>query len=296
MRWLVLVLILVGAAFTIGYSIPASTAPGVLSSSVAIDAPTLLTSQSFLPQPAIRLVLYLLAGIALLAFAIALVGFFWQGISEQWWERSVGLGAACLLILSVLHLSFAALIPIAVCVILLWGVLTHRWSSLVVQARTKASAAGQRNPLLQIPVPWLYVLVYLAGVVLQYVLPIPITNPAIQFYAPILGAVMVALGAALAFTSLGIFRSVHTTTVPFETSFKLVTWGPYKLSRNPMYVGLAFVYIGVAAIQMVVWSLVFLPLLLFYINGIVIPLEEAQLRSTFGEAYQEYFAHVHRWL
>jgi protein-S-isoprenylcysteine O-methyltransferase Ste14 len=103
-------------------------------------------------------------------------------------------------------------------------------------------------------------------------------------------------GVLLAFSSLGIFRAVRTTTVPFEAPSKLVTWGPYRYTRNPMYIGLALLYVGVSGVEAQIWPLFLLPLLMTYIHRVVIPIEEANLREVFGDTYQQYCAAVHRWV
>ena len=63
-----------------------------------------------------------------------------------------------------------------------------------------------------------------------------------------------------------------------------------------MYVGLTFIYIGVAATRLEVWPLIVLPFLVGYVNFVVIPVEERRLHDVFGDAYQQYSARVRRWL
>jgi len=156
--------------------------------------------------------------------------------------------------------------------------------------------AGHVYPLMRIPVPWVFILAYLVGVVLQLYLPIGITSPVTAMAARTAGFVLLGIGVLIAFSALGIFRKRHTTTIPFETPTTLVTSGPYHFTRNPMYVGLTLIYIGVAGTRLEVWPLIVLPLLLAYVNFVVIPVEERRLREVFGDSYQEYSARVRRWL
>jgi protein-S-isoprenylcysteine O-methyltransferase Ste14 len=149
--------------------------------------------------------------------------------------------------------------------------------------------------LLAIPVPWVFVLVYLIGVFLERVAPLPVRLsplPAIS----IVGAVVFAVGAALALWGLITFHRARTTTVPGQRSSTLVTWGPYRFSRNPMYVGLAIAYLGEAALLHHVWPVVLLPVILAYLNWTVIPVEEGKLQDVFGSTYDQYRASVNRWL
>jgi len=151
------------------------------------------------------------------------------------------------------------------------------------------------NPLMRIPVPWMYILAYLLGFVVQRIRPIQWGSEEFQVDLAI-GLVLIAVGVLLAFWAQGLFRRRGTTTIPFEKPSKLVTSGPYRFTRNPMYVGLALVYLGVAAARREVWPVILLPLLLAYVNFVVIPVEERRLGDVFGEEYQRYRAGVRRWL
>jgi protein-S-isoprenylcysteine O-methyltransferase Ste14 len=90
---------------------------------------------------------------------------------------------------------------------------------------------------MRLPVPWVFVLTYLLGVGLEASRSGTI-RPEAAFVSTIAGGVLFAVGAVIAGWALAIFHKARTTTVPGKYSAKLVTWGPYRLSRNPMYVGL----------------------------------------------------------
>lgn len=66
--------------------------------------------------------------------------------------------------------------------------------------------------------------------------------------------------------------------------------------RNPMYVGLTLAYLGEAGMLTQIWPVLFLPLVLIYLNRVVIPLEEQKLTEVFGSAYDDYRRRVHRWI
>lgn len=185
-----------------------------------------------------------------------------------------------------------AAIPISA---LLWGLCTGRWSAESRRAR-KLHKGAPVSAVMRIPVPWVFILVYLAGVAVQRVLPIAIPSPGLAWIIRVAGFVFIALGIGVAFSALGIFRKTKTTTVPHETPSTLVTSGPYRFTRNPMYVGLTLVYLGVAGARLEIWPAILLPVLLAYINFVVIPVEEQNLRGVFGDAYQQYGARVGRWL
>ena len=140
-------------------------------------------------------------------------------------------------------------------------------------------------------------LVYLAGLVVGHVvnwwLPaevLPVRT------AWIVGAILVVLGLGLAASAMGIFRRSGTTIRPDRASTSLVIAGPYKFTRNPMYVGMAIAYLGLAIADRSLWSLILLPVVLLIIRRAVITNEEAFLERRFGSAYTGYKAKVRRWL
>jgi protein-S-isoprenylcysteine O-methyltransferase Ste14 len=156
---------------------------------------------------------------------------------------------------------------------------------------------SSRNPirlLLHIPVPWVFVLMYLIGVAAERLWPLHIVDQAP--YLEFVGGVVLGIGAAIAGWGLLAFRFARTTTVPGETSSQMVTWGPYRYTRNPMYVGLTIAYLGEAVLLHQLWPVIFLPLVIAYVNWVVVPLEESKLQEVFGDQYNQYRARVGRWV
>lgn len=149
--------------------------------------------------------------------------------------------------------------------------------------------------LMVIPVPWMFVLGYLIGIGLETLSPIAAVS-GFQRYGGIAGAVVFAVGILIAGWSWLAFFKARTTTVPGKLSSQLVTWGPYRFTRNPMYVGLTLAYLGEAGMMRQCWPVLILPLVLAYVNWIVIPVEETQLREVFATPYDEYCTRVRRWL
>ena len=150
--------------------------------------------------------------------------------------------------------------------------------------------------LLRVPVPWVFVLTYLIGVALEHVWPRYFGAGVSPDMALAAGAIVFAVGAVIAGWGWVTFRRARTTTVPGRASSRLVTWGPYRFSRNPMYVGLTVAYLGEAMLQHHVWPPVLLPLVFAYVNCIVIPVEEAKLTEVFGAEYGSYQRRVRRWV
>jgi protein-S-isoprenylcysteine O-methyltransferase Ste14 len=148
--------------------------------------------------------------------------------------------------------------------------------------------------LTKIPVPWVFILAYLIGAVLERLWPTRLVDrvPAITG----IGWVLFGSGAVIAGWGLATFYRARTTTVPGETSNELVMWGPYQFTRNPMYVGLTLAYLGEVGLLRQTWPLVMLPLVLAYMNWTLIPVEEAKLMEVFGKKYVNYQQRVRRWL
>lgn len=110
------------------------------------------------------------------------------------------------------------------------------------------------------------------------------------------GAVVAIAGLALALCGVVDVVRHHTTIVPHHPVATLITTGVYRISRNPMYAGLAVTYLGGALLAGSWWPLVLLPVVLLAVERIVITPEERYLADYFGQPYAEYRARVRRWL
>ena len=155
-----------------------------------------------------------------------------------------------------------------------------------------------KNPirlLMHVPVPWVFVLTYLLGAALESTRRGTIPPEAARVSA-VAGGVLFAVGAVIAGWSLVLFRKARTTTVPGRSSAELVTSGPYRFTRNPMYVGLAIAYLGEAGLLKQIWPVLLLPLTLSYLHWIVVPVEEAKLKEVFQGKYEQYSSRARRWI
>jgi len=163
------------------------------------------------------------------------------------------------------------------------------------QMPERANSGKLATALLRVPVPWVFVLTYLAGVGVEAALGLGrfLPNSKLLTFA---GCIIFIVGAGLAAWGWLIFWRARTTRVPGEASTTLVIRGPYRLMRNPMYVGLSVAYVGEAAILHQIVPVVLLPLTIAYLNWVVIPVEEERLHSVFGAEYKQYQNDVRRWL
>lgn len=112
-------------------------------------------------------------------------------------------------------------------------------------------------------------------------------------------AIVIALaGISLAAAGITAFRRARTTLNPHkpDTASALVTGGIYRVTRNPMYLGLALVLVGWASFLGAPWALLGPVVFVACITRLQIVPEERVLQSAFGEAYAAYRARVRRWL
>jgi protein-S-isoprenylcysteine O-methyltransferase Ste14 len=155
-------------------------------------------------------------------------------------------------------------------------------------AANETESAGIR-----VPPPLFYVVGFLIGVGLELAFPIDRPSVGVTLAGSVIGigAWLLLDGAAMLF-----FRRAGTSMIPIKPSTALVTTGPYRFTRNPMYVGMAFLYMGLAFALGFIWPLAVLPVVIVAVDRLVIAVEEAYLHRRFGEDYSEYTRRVRRWL
>jgi protein-S-isoprenylcysteine O-methyltransferase Ste14 len=117
------------------------------------------------------------------------------------------------------------------------------------------------------------------------------------FPLPSLGVALALIPWILPVWAVAMFRRAGTEIDPASpTNRALVVEGPYRYTRNPMYLGLVLVTLGIA-IWLGAWPMFIVPVAVFAtVNWVHIPFEEAKMRRQFGAAYDEYVARVGRWL
>ena len=117
------------------------------------------------------------------------------------------------------------------------------------------------------------------------------------FPLPLLGIVLVSVPWILPVWAIILFRREGTEVNPTSpTNRKLITIGPYRFTRNPMYLGLVIVTVGIA-VWVGAWPMFLAPGAVFVTaNWIHIPYEEAKMRRQFGAAYDGYVGRVRRWV
>ncbi len=112
----------------------------------------------------------------------------------------------------------------------------------------------------------------------------------------LLGWALVALALLLSGSAAFLMFRAGTTPNPRRPTTALVAHGPYRFTRNPMYLALALLYLGLSLLVNSAWPLALFPVALMLVERWVIVREEAYLERVFGEAYRAYKARVRRWL
>lgn len=157
-------------------------------------------------------------------------------------------------------------------------------------------AAADDSPGVPVPPPLLFVLGFLVGLLADGVVPVAVLGAGRRSLAVPLGWGSVAAGLGLMFWGIATFAAARTAVMPHLPARRLVTSGPYRFTRNPMYVGIVLAYAGLAILIDTAWPLLLLPAVLLLLVLVVVRREERYLDRTFGDAYRAYRHRVRRWL
>lgn len=151
-----------------------------------------------------------------------------------------------------------------------------------------------RTPAILAPPPILYLVSLALAFAVNAFAPRPIT--AASLTAQLAGAAFVLLSGAFARWAFVVMKMQGTSASPRKPSDALTTDGPFKLSRNPIYVAMTGLYFGIALLGNSFWPFLFLVPLLATMHWGVVLREERYLTHRFGEAYLAYKAKTRRWL
>lgn len=136
----------------------------------------------------------------------------------------------------------------------------------------------------------------LLGCGMEFLLPMPLSGLVTLPGRLIIGWVAIVAGLAFLWWGLFTFKRHRTAVYPNQPARLVVCSGPYRFSRNPMYVGLTVITLGVSLLADNVWMLVLLPVVLILLTVFVIKREEVYLSEAFGGEYKSYTDRVRRWL
>jgi protein-S-isoprenylcysteine O-methyltransferase Ste14 len=143
-----------------------------------------------------------------------------------------------------------------------------------------------------LPPVW-FVLAVIAMIVLARFVPLVEWHLAASRWA---GIALIVIGLATTVTAARHFKRAGTPLKPFSRSTALVIEGPFRFTRNPMYLGLAVILVGVALALEALTPFFVIPVFVAIITvGFIVP-EETMLKERFGDQYAAFQARVRRWL
>ena len=133
-----------------------------------------------------------------------------------------------------------------------------------------------------------------------------VTQAGLHYYLPFiqlletplhrLGLIPLAMGIIVMVAGARAFNRADTPLIPFETSTALVTSGPFRFTRNPMYLGMTLILTGTALLLGSLAPLLAVALFIFVIRRQYVIPEENMMKEIFGDEYQLYCKRVRRWL
>ncbi len=146
---------------------------------------------------------------------------------------------------------------------------------------------------MRVPPPLVFLGHLIAALILNWLFPIP--DPWGSVFRLVGGAAVLA-GLLLGATAVSRMLRAHTSPDPDRPTTALVTDGPYRFTRNPIYLGFLLVYLGFTLMAGSLWGLLLSPFLIWTVTSIIIHAEERYLRAAFPNEYEAYKARVRRWL
>ena len=153
---------------------------------------------------------------------------------------------------------------------------------------------SQKNPHGRPVLPPTYVLAALAAaIVLHSLLPIA---DAVPFPWSLGGILPLAFGIWITLAADRVFKKHGTTVKPFQESTVLITDGPYRISRHPMYLGMILIVLGFSSFLESVSPFIVVPALWILFEWRFVRIEEQMMSLTFGPEWQRYTQRVRRWI
>jgi len=156
------------------------------------------------------------------------------------------------------------------------------------------SAAGRPQPGDKPMMPPTFMMIAVAAMIVLH-LAVPVARLA-EPPATWLGGPLIAVGLVLNLWADALFRRARTTVKPFAEARVLLRRGPFRLCRNPMYLGMVLAALGFAMLMGTLAPFVVVPVLAWLLRSRFIAVEEAMLEDTFGDDYRRYRREVRRWL
>lgn len=144
------------------------------------------------------------------------------------------------------------------------------------------------------PAPVIYAIGLALGIVLGQLIPLGLFPSRLIAFG--VGWPCVAAGLALSVWSALVMRKSRESPDPRVPTSAVVSDGPFRLSRNPMYVAFTIGYVGLSLVLNTAWPVTLLPLVIAALHFGIVRREERYLEHRLGRPYWEYCRQVRRWL
>ena len=141
--------------------------------------------------------------------------------------------------------------------------------------------------------PLIYVGALIAGLLADALFPVPFLPRTVAWT---IGLPLIAGGVIVGFLGDRALSEAETNRSPYAPTTRLVTEGPYRFTRNPLYLSVTLLYAGISILANALWASLLLPFVLIIMTYGVIEREERYLERKFGEEYVRYKARVRRWV
>lgn len=143
------------------------------------------------------------------------------------------------------------------------------------------------------PPPLIFIAGLIVGFALDFFWPVPLVPMEIRIYA---GGFIILISFVPAIWMMRLFIKARTNLDVRKPTHKIVTSGPFRWTRNPAYLSLSLLVLGIAIVADSIWVLLLLVVAMIVTHYKVILREEAYLEQKFGVEYLEYKASVRRWI
>ncbi len=160
---------------------------------------------------------------------------------------------------------------------------------------THSSAGAERGARVRFPPPLVFLIGILVGVALQYA--VKRAEVPVDRRITILGGILtLVMAVGLIASARILFVRTGQNPAPWKPSPELISSGPYRFTRNPMYAGLTLIQIGLGLAVNNVWICLLAPAALLTVHFVAVLPEERYLSEKFGESYRAYLTRVRRYL
>jgi protein-S-isoprenylcysteine O-methyltransferase Ste14 len=146
-----------------------------------------------------------------------------------------------------------------------------------------------------IPPPIFFILCLGIALILEYLFPVKLQG--IPFLLRMnIGVILLIIACAIAVSSFIVLIRNKTPFDPAKATIRIVKEGPFRFSRNPLYLSLIIIISGIAFLVFSVWLFIAIPVLFLLLHFYAVKPEECYLSLKFGEEYQAYKNKVRRWI